>query len=92
MTANPLGELEATPFDSLIDRQEAIDRLAKAQPVFATFRGGGQDTVTAIFADEILTLTSVRGLADVAFFSSCWMLEESSRFDFDGKQLKTTVP
>jgi hypothetical protein len=70
MTTNPLGELEATPFDSLIDRQEAIDRLEKSQPVYATFRGGGSDIVTAIFGNEVLTLKSVRLMADVAFFSS----------------------
>jgi hypothetical protein len=58
-------------FDDLeITRQEAIDRLAAAQPVYVTFKGGKRDTVTAIFGEEVLTITSVRALADVVFFSS----------------------
>jgi hypothetical protein len=84
--------MTTTPFDDLIDLQEAIDRLTKAQPVFATFKGSGQDTVTAIFGQEVLTLTSVRLLVDVVFFSSSWVIDESYPFDFDEGNLEITVP
>jgi hypothetical protein len=84
--------MTTTPFDDLIDLQEAIDRLAKAQPVFATFKDKGQDEVTAIiFDDEVHTTKSVRLLADVIFFSSELIDQEGDRFDFD-EQLETTVP
>jgi hypothetical protein len=78
--------MDNNPFDNLeISLEQAIDRLTKAQPVYVTFKGGGSDIVTAIFKEEVLTLKSVRLLADVAFFRS-----DDDRFD-EGN-LEITVP
>jgi hypothetical protein len=60
--------MTTVPFDNLIDRQEAIDRLKKGQPVYATFKGNEQEAVATIFGDEVLTLESVRSLSDVVLF------------------------
>jgi hypothetical protein len=69
--------MDNNPFDNLeISLEQAIDRLEKSQPVYVTFKGGESDTVTAIFGNEVLTLKSVRLLADVVFFSS-----DDDRFD-----------
>jgi hypothetical protein len=85
--------MDNNPFDNLeISLEQAIDRLEKFQPVYATFNGGGTVAITAIFANEVLTITSVRSLTDVVFFSSELTDQESDRFDFDDKQLETTVP
>jgi hypothetical protein len=84
--------MNTIPFDNLITLEEAIDRLEKCQPVYATLEGGKQDEVTAIiFGDEVHTTTSVFLLAKVLFFSSELMSQETYPFDFDDGQIEITV-
>jgi hypothetical protein len=84
--------MTTVPFDNLIDRQEAIDRLKKGQPVYAIFKGNEQEAVATIFGDEVLTLESVRSLSDVVLFSSELVNLESYPLDFNDGQMVTTIP
>ena len=93
------------PFDDLqITRQEAIDRLSKARPVFAKFRDGSTHIVRSLADDEVFVVThaspsSARPLADVVFFSSIdnspiksLIDEEFDELDkFDDEDLEITI-